>query len=160
MDAITLLGRDHDEMLALLADVERDRTPRGRSEPARGQRRKDVVNRLMLIQSWHGSAENQFLWPLVRRDVPEGVRLVSRAQGQHASSLHVMGRLDRTPVDEPAFEQLLAAVVRDVRAHIAYERGVVWPAIRDAVGQDRLDQLGDRMSRARESIPPGYARTT
>jgi hemerythrin-like domain-containing protein len=154
MDAITLLGRDHDEMLALLAGIEQDETSQEPAAPQRRQRCKDVANRLMITQSWHGSAENQYLWPLVRCAVPAGVGLVSRAQGQHATSLHVMGRLERTSVDEPAFDHLLDAVVRDVRAHIEYERDVVWPMIRAAVSQEQLDQLGDRMSRAGESILP------
>jgi hemerythrin-like domain-containing protein len=157
MDAITLLGRDHDEMLALLGGIERDEAP-ARSVPQQRQRCKDVANQLKITQSWHGSAESQYLWPLVRRDVPTGVLLVSRAQGQHATSLHVMGCLERTSVDEPTFDQLLDAVVRDVRTHIEYERDVVWPTIRATVSQEQLDQLGDRMARAMESTPA--ARTT
>ena len=42
--------------------------------------------------------------------------------------------------------------MENVRHHIEEEEGQMFPAVRSALGRKRLQEIGDRMSSARESL--------
>jgi hypothetical protein len=154
MDAITVLAEDHHALSALLARAEQS----GPDVPEQRQVRKDLVNRMVIIETEHEKLAAEFFWPVVRDRLPQGVRLASSARAREQCSKHVLTRLDRMPADEPEFQRLFDQVIEDVRAHLAYERDVVWPAVREALHHDQLEQLGERMAAAKAATPPGYDR--
>jgi hemerythrin-like domain-containing protein len=158
MDAFTLLGEDHDEILDLLARIVQVRPSATDATAAQLQRCKDLVSRLILVEAQHQALEKECFWPVVRNELPEGPRLASSARAREDTARHELARLDRTAPDAPEFERLLDAVVDDIRAHITYEQHSVWPKVRETLSPERLAQIGDRMTRSRSSTPPGFAR--
>jgi hemerythrin-like domain-containing protein len=153
MDAFTVLGEDHDEILDLLARIERLQ-PATTDVPAqRNRERENLVSRLIQVEASHQAMEKSCFWPAVRNELPDGPRLASSAWGREETARHVLARLDRTSPGQPEFERLLDAAAKDIRAHITYEQTTVWPKVRATLSEERLTQLGEHMARARATTP-------
>jgi hypothetical protein len=153
MDAFTVLGEDHDEILDLLVRIEQLQ-PRATGVPAqRNREREGLVYRLIEVEAWHQALEKTCFWPAVRDELADGPRLASCARGREETAKHVLMRLDRTPPEQPEFERLLDAAAKDIRAHIEYEQGTVWPKVKASLSKERLTQLGERMARVRATTP-------
>jgi hypothetical protein len=155
MDAFTALGEDHDEILDLLAKIARARPGGTNATAAQLRQCKDLVSRLILVQTRHQALAKECLWPVVRNELPEGPRLASSARAREDTARHELAHLSRTAPDAPEFPRLLDAVVEDIRAHIAYERDSVWPKVRETLGPERLARLGDRVARSKAGTRPG-----
>jgi hypothetical protein len=156
MDAIAVLAQDHDELSHLLARVEQNRSD------AAGQRqmRKNLVNRMVVVEAAHERLVAEFFWPVVQGRALDGNELVSSAHAKERSSKEILARLDRmaTIESDSEFDRLLDRAVGEIRAYLGYEQDTLWPAVRAAVPADQLEQLGQRMTAAREATPLGYGR--
>jgi hemerythrin-like domain-containing protein len=157
MDAFTVLGEDHDEILDLLARIERLQPVTADVPVQRNREREDLVSKLIQAEAMHQALEKTCFWPAVRDELPDGPRLASSARGREDTARHVLTRLDRTPPEQPEFERLLDAAVQDIRAHITYEQNTVWPKVKATLSEERLTQLGERMARARSTVPANLA---
>lgn len=153
MDAITLLRRDHDEMLAMFQVLETSSSLSGAELAAR----RELVTRLITAASRHEAVEEQHFWPAVRRALPKGEELADHAQKQEIGAKHLLDELDRTDPTSPRYSNLLTGFISRVRKHIAYEQESVWPALAGVLGQRELNELGDQLARAK-IVSPGRSR--
>src|ERR1700733_6134111 len=71
-DAIELLRRDHDEVRALLSELEASADP---VRPGDREGRRTAVVQVIIRESVHEAIEEQYFWPVVRRRVHDGGRL-------------------------------------------------------------------------------------
>jgi len=147
MDAIALLRQDHDEVLAMLDELEHEADS---TDPAA---RKEKLTELVIAESRHESVEEQFFWPAVRAAVPDGVRLAGDAVTQEVAAKEVLAELERLNPDDPRFAGLLRQFITDARAHIRYEQDQVWPELTARLGTDELARLGEQMAKAKKSAP-------
>ncbi|EHR51788.1 hypothetical protein SacmaDRAFT_3574 [Saccharomonospora marina XMU15] len=153
MDAIELLRKDHENVLAMLRRLEETpTTDTGASDDAL-QARDQLVTELVVAESQHEAVEEQFFWPMVRDSVPGGDELASQALEQESAAKDVLDALDKTPPTDPRFEELIEQVVRDGREHIEFEQDQVWPRVRQTLSEDQLQELGDKMAKAKRTAP-------
>jgi hemerythrin-like domain-containing protein len=153
MDAITLLSRDHEEVLAMFEELESGANMAAMASGADRTLRKELVTRLVIEQSRHEAVEEQYFWPAVRRVAPDGDRLADKALEQESKAKQVLDKLDKTDPHDPLFENLLTQFITDARKHIDYEQDKVWPALVAAIDRDELDELGEKMERAKKMAP-------
>jgi hemerythrin-like domain-containing protein len=111
------------------------------------------VTELVIAESQHEAVEEEYFWPAVRQQVPTGERMAEQALTQEQAAKHILDKLDKASPDEPEFEQLISKVIEDGRAHIAYEQNTVWPVVRDSLSQKDLDELGEKMAKAKKAAP-------
>jgi hemerythrin HHE cation binding domain-containing protein len=78
-DAIELLRRDHDEVRALLSELEASADP---VRPGDREGRRTAVVQVIIRESVHEAIEEQYFWPVVRRRVHDGGRLADQAVSQ------------------------------------------------------------------------------
>lgn len=153
MDAIELLRADHLRVLDMLDALERGPLVEDYADADQMHERRDRVTELIIAESRHEAVEEQYFWPMVRKRVPDGDRLADAAVEQEQAAKHVLDRLAHVAADQPEFQRLISQIVEDGRRHIAYEEETVWPAVRTALSQAELAELGDRMATAKKSAP-------
>jgi Hemerythrin HHE cation binding domain len=149
VDAITLLKRDHDEMLALFQVL-----ASGSSlSDADLASRRDLVNRLITVASRHEAAEKQHFWPAVRRALPNGDELADHAHKQETDAKHLLDELGRTEPTDPVYGELVTQFISKAGKYIAYEQEFVWPALVGVLGNRELNELGEQLARAKIVAP-------
>jgi hemerythrin-like domain-containing protein len=154
MDALEYLRKDHEEVLALLDELERG--PGGGRVAADGgdlEHRKRLVTDLVRAESAHEALEEQFFWPSVRHWLDDGKDLAAPALEQEQSAKPLLQRLEKSSAVDHQFEELLSQVIVDAREHIAYEEDMVWPVVRRTLARSELEAVGEKMAKAAKLAP-------
>ena len=149
-DAIELLRRDHDEVRALLSELEASVEP-GQADPC--ERRRAAVVQVIVRESAHEAIEEQYFWPVVRRRVHDGVRLADQGVSQELELKRVLDLLDGLDPEAPQFEPLLCQLTGIGRAHHEFEERRVWPGVRLALSEQELADLGAQLEQGRRLAP-------
>src|SRR3979411_2092368 len=68
VDAIEFLHNDHEQVLGMLSQLERDAEP-VTGDDADYRRRRELVTELVIAESQHEAIEEQYFWPTVRDQV-------------------------------------------------------------------------------------------
>jgi hemerythrin-like domain-containing protein len=153
MDAITFLRQDHVTVLAMLDELEgapADGRPATLEDQAA---RKRLVTELVMAESAHEAVEEQYFWPSVRHWLDEGRDLAGPAVQQEQAAKQVLKELDGLEPDDPSFEELVSRVIADGREHIAYEEREVWPVVQQRMAPSELEEVGEKMARAKRMAP-------
>jgi hemerythrin-like domain-containing protein len=152
-DVFQALKQDHDEVKAMLAQLEEG--PKASSGATAEQLafRKNSVDQLIIEESKHEAAEQQYFWPAVKRLGADGLRVAQLGLEQEAEADPVLADLDKLQPDDQGFEERLAAFAAAARAHIAYEEAHAWPLLRAAISANEAQQLGEQITRAKNLAP-------
>lgn len=150
MDALELLRQDHEKVLIMLTELETEPVVVGADQL---QARKKLVTDLVIAESRHEAIEEQYFWPMVRDSVPGGEKLAQRAVEQEDAAKQVLAALDKADPAQSDFEPMVRRIVTDSRAHIDYEQTAVWPKVLSTVDKSTLEQLGEKMAKARNMAP-------
>jgi hypothetical protein len=153
-----VLGHDHARVQSMLAELESCAATG--SGPKRGNpSTKPRLARLLLAEvRRHEAAEEKVFWPAVLENLMEGKRFAEVAAEQRLEALAAIDRLSRLSAGNKRFRGILATSARVIRGHIAYEEGRVWPALRSALSEQQVRDLGREFEQARELSPivPGW----
>lgn len=154
-DAIELLRRDHDEVRALLAQLEMTQleASTGQDRADAHERRRALVLRVVVRESAHEAIEEQYFWPVVRRRVHDGARLADEGISQELELKRILDVLDGLDPAAPRFEPLLRQLAGTGRAHHEFEERRVWPGVRLALSEQELADLGARLEQGRRLAP-------
>jgi hemerythrin superfamily protein len=153
-DVFQVLKADHEAVRRLLDRLETGPGP----NPLRFRK---LVERVIIEQSKHEAAEEEFFWPVVRERVAGGNTLADEAIEQEQGAKTVLSELDGLDPGADRFDELLAALVRDARAHMAFEETHVWPRLRRTLTGDQAIRLGTKLAKGKALAPthphPGIA---
>lgn len=145
MDAISLVLQDHREVDSMFSRYE--------SLTGDGEQKRDIVREIVRELSIHAAIEEQFLYPTVRNNLPDGPRLVEEALQEHREAKEALSALDGMSPEEGGYDERVRSLIRDVRHHVQEEEGELLPKLRDAVSQERLDQVGEAMEAGKTLAP-------
>ena len=132
-DVFTVLAQDHQEVKAMLAELEQGPTKAAGATEDQLTLRKKMTEQLIIEESRHEALEEMYFWPAVRDRLESGSTLADEATGQEQDAKQVLARLDKLGPEDGEFEQLLAMFIADARAHIEFEESQVWPLMRTAL---------------------------
>jgi thiamine pyrophosphate-dependent acetolactate synthase large subunit-like protein len=152
-DVFTVLAQDHQDVKAMLAELERGPT---RATGATGDQlalRKKMTEQLIIEESRHEALEEMYFWPAVRDRLESGNTLADEATGQEQDAKQVLASLDKLSPDDAEFEQLLGKFIMDARQHIEFEESQVWPLMRTALAAGISAELGDKIAEGKSSAP-------
>ncbi len=151
MDAITLLKEDHQKARKLFADFE------GLGDTAYKTKR-EVVDRIIEELTVHAYIEEQFFYPAAREleakdggEEPE--ELVKEAEEEHAQVKTLLAELEGMSPEDEYFDAKVTVVIDNVRHHAEEEEEEMFPKVRDAMGRNDLQALGERMEGAKQAAP-------
>jgi Hemerythrin HHE cation binding domain len=148
-----VLRTDHDEVKAMLARLEDGPTARGGATGEQLAQRKRLVDELIIEESKHEAAEQQYFWPAVRALGPEGDRVADQAIEQEITGESALDELDKLSPDDQQFETVLTTFTSEARAHIAFEEAHAWPLLGATLNQEQAEDLGDKVYQAKKMAP-------
>lgn len=154
MDAIALLTRDHREVEQLFKQFEK------LTERAQKSMKK-IVTKMIRDLAIHSAVEEMLFYPAVRT---AGLKADTRA-GEAASDLvlesleehHIvkwtLSELEKMDPEDERYCAKVEVLIESVRHHIEEEEGDLFPKARKLLGEEVLDELGQRMEKAKKLVP-------
>src|SRR3954449_12810414 len=117
-DSIEVLEHDHREVEEMFSELE---SLRGASTEDAKSRRKDLAEQVTIELVRHSVAEEVLVYPEVERKVSS--EEVKHAREEHAEAEETLQRLEKLDADDPAFDDELATLMKEIRHHISDEEG-------------------------------------
>ncbi|MGX1762525.1 hemerythrin domain-containing protein [Streptomyces lydicus] len=143
-DVIAELIADHREVEELFARF--DQAPPGSED------RKPFVDALTIELVRHSVAQEQYLYPAVRKHRDGGHALADKKLADYARIEHLLNELQRRePLDED-FEYLVRRLRTEVTAHVDEESNL-YLQVRSNIDAAVLQELGDKIRRSKKTAP-------
>ncbi|MCK7622393.1 hemerythrin domain-containing protein [Streptomyces sp. RS10V-4] len=144
MDALEVLMHDHRMVEQLFRDYH---------AAASDTQRRAVVELLVRELSKHAALEELLVYPLARKVLPDGAEEIDEHLGEHMAVKQTLLALDKLPEGDARTDGLVAELRRDVTEHVREEEEDFMPRVRAAVSQEDLDDLGQVLTKAKQSAP-------
>jgi hemerythrin superfamily protein len=151
VDAITLLRDDHDNVRTLFTQFEQA------GDKAQKQKRQ-IVDKIIQELTVHAYIEEQYFYPRVAQLEAEGAgeepeELVKEAQEEHAQVKTLLAELEGMDPEAEYFDAKVTVVIDDVRHHAEEEEQEMFPKVRELLGRNELQELGQKMLEAKKEAP-------
>jgi hemerythrin superfamily protein len=151
MDAITLLRDDHDAVRKLFRQFE------GAGEEAHAEKQR-IVAQIIEELTVHAYIEEELFYPTVKGlenpgggEEPE--ELVKEAEEEHAQVKTLLAELEGMSPQDEYFDAKVTVVIDNVRHHAEEEENEMFPKVREVMGRNDLQDLGQRMLEAKDKAP-------
>lgn len=142
---INVITADHRAVEAAFSELEANLTT--------PQQRRDLVDHVIAELVRHSVAEEQFMYPAVRKYVPGGDEMADHEIEEHAEAERVMKDLDEMDVSDPGFEIKLQELMHDIRHHVQEEETTLLPTLAAACSASELEDLGEKVLAAKKVAP-------
>jgi len=152
-DVFQVLKQDHDEVKAMLARLEDGPKLTSGATADQLARRRQLAEEVIIEESKHEAAEQQYFWPAVRELGADGDRVANEALAQEAEGERVLHDLGRLNPDDDRFDELVVMFSSAARSHIAFEEAHAWPLLRASINAERACELGDKITQAKRLAP-------
>jgi hemerythrin-like domain-containing protein len=147
-DVIEVLEHDHREVEQMFAELE---SLRGATTEEDQERRKQLAEQVTTELVRHSVAEEVLVYPQVEKKVSS--EEAEHAREEHAEAEETLQRLEKLDADDPAFDDELATLMREIRHHIEDEEGETFPHMRQAMDAEELQKLGGRVEAFKKVAP-------
>jgi hemerythrin-like domain-containing protein len=142
-DIIDDIMTDHREVEAAFTEIEK----------GGGGRKHDLVEHVIAELVRHSVAEEQYLYPLARRVLPDGDELADHELEEHAEAEQMMKSLEQTDPEDPEFDELTRKLIDAIRHHVDDEEKDLLPKLRQACDAAELRELGEKFERSKKVAP-------
>ena len=147
-DVIEILEHDHREVEEMFSELE---TLRGASTDEQKSRRKELTEQVTIELVRHSVAEEVLVYPKVEDKVSK--EEVEHAREEHAEAEETLQRLEKLDADDPAFDDELATLMKEIRHHIEDEEGEMFAHMRQVIDADELQTLGSEVEAFKKVAP-------
>ena len=141
-DLVTLLREDHQAMKALVGQV-------GQA----GVDQRDLFSRIVHDLITHEVAEEEVVYPAVRREVEGGDQLADARIAEQHEAEETLAKMEKMDPDTPQFASQLQALKEDVLKHAEAEETHVFPRLQFSGDAARLEHLGSAYRAAKLAAP-------
>ena len=146
-DVTVVLTRQHNQVRALLKQLQALPSHKNGGSAADLSARKSVADMITIRLSQHEATEEKYLWPTVRTALADGDALADRALSQEQEGLRTLAELSRLAPDTDRFDECVQQLVAELRKHVAYEEEV-FALMRETLPDDQREQLGRNIEAA------------
>lgn len=138
MDGLKLLEEDHRKVEKLFAQFEEagDRAHKTK---------RDICAKVVQELRAHSEMEEKVLYPAAREEVEGTEDVVLESFEEHHVVEQLLDELDGMDPQDEQFEPKFTVLMESVRHHVEEEEKELFPKLRRALGDDRLEELGQRM---------------
>ncbi|HZB71767.1 MAG TPA: hemerythrin domain-containing protein [Acidimicrobiales bacterium] len=145
MNAISLLTQDHRNVEQLFNRFEAAETP---------EEKRSLTDKVIEQLSVHAEIEEQFFYPAVAAKLEERGDVLEAVEEHHLAKV-ALWELERLPASAPNFDAKFTVLKENILHHVSEEEGDdgLFQQARKALNATELEQLGDRMERARGTVP-------
>ena len=142
-DALTLIKSDHREVDALFAEALADG-----ATPAK---QRSLAAKITKALTAHANMEEALFYPALRKAGGTKERdSVLEAAEEHAVVKDLIAKIERITGRDETLEAKLTVLKELVHHHVGEEEGEIFGEARKALGEDRLQKLGEEMQRFKE----------
>ncbi|GAB3438662.1 hypothetical protein GCM10027517_11210 [Phycicoccus ginsengisoli] len=144
-DAIVILREDHKEVRGLFREFQgKDVTP---------ARKGRIVEKVIELLTVHTYIENEVMYPEVRRLLPDlEDDVLESYEEHHVADVLVMELATMQPSDE-RFDAKTTVLIESVTHHMDEEESDWFPKVREGLGRNQLQDLGEQLLAAKERAP-------
>ena len=145
-DAIVILKEDHQELRRLFRDFEQA------SEDA-VKTRGTIVDEMLELLTVHTYLENECMYPRVRELLPDlEDDILESYEEHHVADVLCMELATMSPDDE-RFTAKTTVLIENVRHHMQEEEEEWFPEVREGLGRNQLQEIGEEMLELRKRAP-------
>lgn len=110
-------------------------------------KRPSLVPVMIALLTAHSRAEEAEVYPAAAD--AGGGEDVQHSQKEHLEADQLAAQVSETDYDSPEFPEALQKLIDAVKHHVDEEESTVLPGMREHLGTDRLDELGQAFLRSR-----------
>ena len=137
---VTLIKDDHQKLESVFKKLES-------AEPAEI---RDLLQQVASLLIPHSKAEEQVVYPAIKRIVPSEESDVDDGLAEHQHVEETLTQLLASDPEAPGVDGLIAAMIGEVRHHVEEEEVEILPAFSDAATNQQLSELGREFTEAKE----------
>jgi len=141
-DAVELLTADHRKVDGLFVQI----------ESASGAEKDDAIRQVTRELSIHAAIEEQIVYPVMRRSLPDGDAKVEEAIAEHQTVKETLAEIERLGSGAER-DHHLESLMAGVRHHVEEEETELFPELRAAVGDEELRAMGAKLAAAKKLAP-------
>ncbi|MER6304290.1 hemerythrin domain-containing protein, partial [Kitasatospora sp. NPDC001539] len=138
-DVVELITADHREVEKLFQQLQ-----------AGGKDRVAVLDRVGALLIAHSRAEEERVYPVIAKNAPGEKGQVAHSEDEHEQAEQLIKRLQATDPESKQFDTLVTELVEAVKHHVETEESEILPALRQAVDEKQLRELGTTFKERRE----------
>lgn len=143
-NAIEVLTQEHRDTEQMLKEIKQ----------TRGEDADLLMTAAMELQA-HLRIEEEVLYPFIRREVPEGDKLMQEAEKEHQEARTALEQVEMAAPGTDEFMQALETLEKGVKHHVGDEEEKVFPKLRETVDQQKLEQFGQELVQAKQRFMQG-----
>ena len=143
-DVVDVLSSDHREFLALIAQIQAGRDV---------EERRDLTDTLIAELVRHSVAEEMYVYPAMRKHLPDGDKAVEHDIEEHKELEEAMKQLEDRDVSSAEFEQALRKLEALLADHVQDEEAEQFPELRARIPRDELVELAAKVETAKKLAP-------
>jgi hypothetical protein len=147
-DVIESLEHDHREVEQMFSELESLQGAESEDDKAR---RKELADQVTIELVRHSVAEEVLVYPEVEKKVSS--EEAEHARKEHAEAEESLQRLEKLDPDDPAFDNELATLMREIRHHIEDEEEEMFAHMRQNIDAEELRKLGGRVEAFKKVAP-------
>lgn len=142
-DAIELLTTDHAEVEQMFRQIE---------SLADGDARNELVTSVIRELSIHAAIEEQVLYPVMRKELPDGETLVQEAIDEHQQVRETLAAIERADSSTERDPDIVS-LIGNVRHHVDEEETELFPKLRASIASAELREMGSKLASAKKMAP-------
>ncbi len=144
-DVVDLLTEQHQRVRRLFSEL----------EDVSGDARRDSFEQLVRLLAVHETAEEEVVYPAVRKMVDDGDMLADARTAEEAEAKKALSELEKLGVDHPDFKPQLRSLQQIVLTHAENEEKEIFSELRQSHSREQLETMA-RGVRAAESFAPTH----
>lgn len=112
-----------------------------------------LADRLTMELIRHSVAEEEHLYPAVRRYVDGGDDLADKEIADHGEVERMLKELEDCQPGDGPFDTQILRLKNSVTAHVSDEENRLFPMLADVCSADTLEELGEKVRSAKQHAP-------
>jgi hemerythrin superfamily protein len=142
-DIVTKLLKDHQQAKQMLSRMQQGGTSKAR------EMFWDLTKELVR----HEIAEEEVVYPEVRKTVPNGERLADARIKEQAEAEELLKKMEKAGADDKGFPANFEKLHKAVLEHAEKEERLIFEPMRTAIDAERRATLGQRYEKAKAAAP-------
>ena len=112
-----------------------------------------IAHNIIKLLSIHSVCEEAALYPWMRKNLPDGDKLVDHAIKEHQEIKEDLYALDQMTIDQPGYAAQLMKALKDTKHHVKEEESDLLPSIKQKSSPQELEQMRTDFLRAKMMAP-------
>lgn len=143
-DVVDILTTDHREAVELITQIK---------ATVDAEQRRDLADTLISEIVRHAVAEEMYVYPAVRKHLPNGDEVAKHDAEEHKELEQTMKKLEGADAGSAEFSQLLDEFEAALRHHVNDEETDQFPELRARIPREELVEIAGKVEAAKKVAP-------